>query len=149
MSISNLKGVLKIFGGTDPTPEEQAQLFKEVALMTLARATSADSNINQVEVEKVRTVLKTRTGEDFPDADIRVAAQSAIFESAPLEKYIRSTARKLRWQDRLSIAEALADVIEADDRVSEREITFFNAVADAPELTPAELIGLASKVEAT
>lgn len=145
MAISNLNSIMKIFGGTEPTPEEQAQLFKEVALMTLARATSADSNINQVEVEKVRDVLKARTGEDFPDADIRVAAQSAIFESAPLEKYIRSSAKKLRWQDRMVIAEALSDVVKADDRVSELELTFFNKIAEALDLTPAQLIGLESK----
>lgn len=142
MSIASLKGVLNIFRGVDPSPEEQAQLYKEVALLILARATAADSNINQVEVEKVRNVLKARTGEDFSAAEIRVAAQSELFESAPLERYVRSSARKLSWQNRLLIAEALADVIEADQRVTERETTFFNQIAAALELTPAQLIGL-------
>jgi len=142
MSISSLKGVLKIFGGGDLSPEEEAELFKEVALMILARATSADSNINQVEVEKVRRVLAASTGEDFSDADIRVAAQSAIFESAPLERYVRSSARKLSWWNRLSIARALAEVIKVDERVSELEIEFFNQIAGALDLTPSQLIGL-------
>lgn len=142
MSITSLKGVLKIFGGGDPTPEEQAQLYKEVALMTLARATSADSNINNVEVEKVQSVLKAHTGEEYSAADIRVAAQSELFESAPLEKYIKSSAKKLKPADRLSIAKALAEVIEADDRVTQRELNFFNLVANSLELQPAELIGL-------
>ena len=142
MSISSLKGVLKIFGGGDLSPEEEAQLFKEVALMTLARATSADSNINQVEVEKARSVLVASTGEDFSEADIRVAAQSAIFESAPLERYVRSSARKLSWWHRLSIARALAEVSKVDERVSELEINFFNQIAGALDLTPSQLIGL-------
>ncbi len=142
MSITNMKGVLKIFGGGDPTPEELAQLYKEVALMTLARATSADSNINEIEVEKVRSVLKTHTGEDFPAADIRVAAQSEIFERVPLERYVKSSARKLTGQDRVKIAKALAEVIEIDDRVTEREMAFFNQIAVALELEPAQLIGL-------
>ena len=145
MSISKLRSVFRIFSGTEPTTEEQSQLYKEVALMILSRATSADSNINQLEVEKVRDVLKVRTGEEFSDSDIRVAAQSTIFESAPLERYIRSTARKLKPEDRLSIARGLAEVIEADDRVTEREVTFFNNVAQELELTPAQLIGLESK----
>jgi len=80
MSIASLAGVMKIFGGTDPSPEEQAQLAKEVMLMTLARATAADTNIKNIEVEKVREVLLARTGEDFPAADVRVAANSAIYE---------------------------------------------------------------------
>ncbi len=142
MPISSLEGVLKIFGGSDPTPEEQAQLAKEVMLMTLARATSADTNIKAVEVEKVQEVLKARTGEDFPAADIRVAAHSAIYERAPLDRYISSSAKKLTWEDRLAIAEALADVVNADGRVSDREITFFNDVAEALNLTPAQLMGL-------
>lgn len=142
MSMSSLKSVLSIFRGGELSPEQQAQLFKEVALMTLARATSADSNIHHIEVEKVASVLKQRTGEDFPVADIRVAAQSAIFERAPLERYLKSSSKRLSWQDRLSIAEALAEVIEADERVTEREIAFFDEVAVALDLTPSQLIGL-------
>jgi uncharacterized tellurite resistance protein B-like protein len=144
MALSSLKGVMKIFGGGEPTPEEQAQLLKEVMLMTLARATSADSNIKEIEVERVQEVLKERTGEEFPAPDIRVAAQSAIFERAPLDKYLSASGKKLEWQDRLAIAEALVDVIKSDDRVNEMEIDFFNSVADALEITPAQLMGLHS-----
>ena len=95
MSIASLAGVLKIFGGSDPSPEEQAQLAKEVMLMTLARATAADTNIKAIEIEKVREVLLARTGEDIPAADVRVAANSRMYEKAPLDKYISSSAKKL------------------------------------------------------
>ena len=142
MSIASLAGVLKIFGGDDPTPEEQAQLTKEVMLMTLARATAADTNIKAIEVEKVREVLQAHTGEDFPAADVRVAANSRIYESAPLDKYIASAAKKLNAGDRIEIAQALADVVNADGRISDREIEFFNMVANALGLTPAQLMGL-------
>lgn len=142
MSIASLAGVLKIFGGDDTTPEEQAQLTKEVMLMTLARATAADTNIKAIEVEKVREVLQSHTGEDFPAADVRVAANSRMYESAPLDKYIASVAKKLNAGDRVEIAQALAEVVNADGRVSDREIEFFNMVADALGLTPAQLMGL-------
>ena len=142
MSIASLDGILKIFGGTDPSPEEQAQLAKEVMLMTLARATSADTNIKNIEVEKVREVLQAHTGEDFPAADVRVAANSAIFEKAPLDKYLSSSAKKLGPDDRMDIAQALEEVINADGRVSDREITFFNMVANSLALTPAQLMGM-------
>ncbi len=145
MSIASLGGVLKIFGGTEPTPEEQAQLAKEVMLMTLARATAADTNIKSIEVEKVREVLMERTGEDFPAADVRVAANSKLYEKAPLDKYLSTSAKKLRPEDCLSIAQALADVINADGRVSDHEITFFNNVANSLGVTPAQLAGLESE----
>ena len=142
MSIASLAGVLKIFGGSDPSPEEQAQLAKEVMLMTLARATAADTNIKAIEIEKVREVLLARTGEDIPAADVRVAANSRMYEKAPLEKYLTSSAKKLTADDRLNIAVALADVVNADGRVSSREIDFFNDVAHSLALTPAQLMGL-------
>ncbi len=142
MSIASLAGVLKIFGGTDPTPEEQAQLAKEVMLMTLARATAADTNIKAIEVEKVREVLLSRTGEDFPAADVRVAAHSQIYEKAPLDKYLTSASKKLGPADRLNIAQALFEVINADGRVSDREISFFDNVANCLSLTPSQLVGL-------
>ena len=62
MSISKLNGILKVFSGSETTPEEQAQLATEVMLMTLSRATSADSHINVSEVETVQRVLKSRCG---------------------------------------------------------------------------------------
>ena len=142
MSIASLAGVLKIFGGSDPSPEEQAQLAKEVMLMTLARATAADTNIKAIEIEKVREVLLARTGEDIPAADVRVAANSRMYEKAPLDKYITSSAKKLNADDRLNIAVALADVVNADGRVSSREIQFFNEVASSLTLTPEQLMGL-------
>ncbi len=142
MSIASLAGVLKIFGGSDPSPEEQAQLAKEVMLMTLARATAADTNIKTIEVDKVRDVLKAHTGDDFPAAEVRVAANSRIYEKAPLDKYIASSAKNMTASDRLDIARALEEVINADGRVSDREITFFNSVVESLNLTPAELMGL-------
>lgn len=142
MSISSLAGVLKIFGGSEPSPEEQAQLAKEVMLMTLARATSADTNIKAIEVDKVREVLLARTGDEFPDAEIRVAANSKLFEKAPLDKYLASSAKKLSATDRMNIAQALAEVINADGRVSDHEVNFFNTVANALTLTPAQLAGI-------
>ncbi|NOX52597.1 MAG: hypothetical protein GXP16_19000 [Gammaproteobacteria bacterium] len=142
MSIASLAGVLKIFGGTDPTPEEQAQLAQEVMLMTLARATAADTNIKTIEVDKVQEVLLARTGEKFSASEIRVAAHSQIYEKAPLDKYLISAAKKLGTSDRLGIAQALADVVNADGRVSDREVAFFNDVVTALSLTPAQLMGL-------
>ncbi|MDP6377764.1 MAG: TerB family tellurite resistance protein [Pseudomonadales bacterium] len=142
MSLVNLGAVLKIFGGGEPTPEEKAELCKEVMLMTLARATSADTNVKAIEVDTVRQVLKDHTGEDFSSADVRVVAYSELYEKAPLDRYLASAGRKLDVDQRVEIIEALAEIMKADERVSSLEITFFNTVAEALRLTPAQLAGL-------
>ena len=142
MSMAGLKNILKIFGGSELTEDEKQALVKEAALMTLARATASDSNIKKVEVETVRQIVERVTGEHVSVADVRVAANSKLFESAPLERYLEDVGRKIGVADRLDIANALAEVINSDERVSSREVAFFNMVAGAFQLTPAELAGL-------
>ena len=142
MSISNFSNILKIFGGGEPTEEEKQELFKEVAVMTLARATASDTNIKPVEIETVRLILERVTGEEITDAEVRVQANSKLFESEPLEKYLTRAGRVLDVGDRITIAEALAEVIVSDAKVTKKEVTFFNMVAEAFQLTPAELAGL-------
>ena len=44
--------------------------------------------------------------------------------------------------DRITIAEALAEVIVSDARITSKETAFFNMVADAFQLRPAALAGL-------
>ena len=134
--------ILKIFGGSEPTEEEKAELFKEVAVMTLARATASDTNIKPVEIETVRLIIERVTGEEAGEADVRVAANSKIFESEPLEKYLQRAGRALDVGDRITIAEALAEVIVSDARITSKETAFFNMVAEAFQLTSAELAGL-------
>ena len=144
MSIVKLAHIKKLFGGSALTRAEQKQLSKEVMLMTLARATASDSNIKSVEVAKVREVLKERTGEKFTAANVRVAANSRLYEKAPFERYLHKCSRRLASKDRIATLAALLEVIHADDRVSDYEVTFFNHVARALELTPAQIAGLSA-----
>lgn len=142
MSIASLTNILKIFGGGEPTAEERNDLVKETVLLTLARASAADSNIKHIEIETVRDVVEKTTGEHVTAHDVRMAAHSRLYESAPLERHLASVARKVNAQDRAMIAGALADVILSDGRVSSREVGFYNMVAEALSLTPAEIAGL-------
>ena len=145
MSIANLSSVLSIFRGSELSPEEEKELFKEVLVMTLSRATSADANIDPAEVETVQVVIKKVTGDDIEAADIRVAAKSALFETAPLEKYLASAGRKLGADDRVKTVQTLAEVIKSDCRVGPRETQFFDMVAEALRVTPSELAGLVAE----
>ena len=142
MAIADLKSVLKIFGGSDVTEVEQSQLYKEVLLMTLARAADADINIQKVEVDRISEILKQHTGEDFSAADIRVAARSELYAEASLRKYLASVRDKMADKDRVATIHALADVFRSDESVSVLEVDFFNRVAESLKITPAELAGL-------
>ena len=142
MSLAKLSNVLKIFGGSEPTPEERDALYQEALLMTLSRATSSDTNIDPAEVETVRTVIRHVIGEDVSAADVRIAAKSELYETAPLPKYLSGVAGKLTVEQRVTIARSLADVIRSDEGVREAEVDFYNMVAAALSVTPAELVGL-------
>jgi uncharacterized tellurite resistance protein B-like protein len=144
MSIADLSTVLSIFRGSEPDPEAQKELFKEVLLMTLARASSSDSNIHEIEVESIQGILQRETGDEFSIADVRKAARSDLYEKVPLSKYLSSASKKLTSEDRLRVIQTLAEVIKSDTKVSVLEIDFFNSVANALKATPAELIGLSS-----
>lgn len=147
MGIADLSSVVNIFGGKEPSPEERQQLFKEVLLMTLSRASSADANIDPCEIGTIQRIINDTLGEEVSEADIRVAANSHLYEKAPLPKYLATTGKKLDTGSRSTVARCLADVIMSDTRVSVLEVDFFNDVANALDLTPAELIGMTAKGE--
>lgn len=142
MALTDLAGIFKVFGGGEPSVAEQKALGQEALMMVLSRATSADSNVKNVEVEAVQAVLKTHTGQDVSAADIRVAAASEIFESAPLRKHVAKLKNKLSIRARQEIATALLEIIHSDDLVSSREMEYFDGIAKALGLTPSQLVGL-------
>jgi uncharacterized tellurite resistance protein B-like protein len=142
MSILNLASVLKIFGGSEPTEEERAKLREEVMLMVLARATAADLNISSVEIDTVRETIREKTGSELTDAEIRVAANSELFEKAPLKRYVASASKNLEHGERVEIIQALAQVIHSDDRTGAREAEYFQQMVEAMQLGPDDVAGL-------
>ena len=142
MAIADLKNVLKIFGGAEISADEENQLFKEVLLMTLARAADADINIQNVEVDRIREILKAHTGEEFSSADIRVAARSDLYAEATLVKYLNSVYKKMSDAHRTQTIQALADVFRSDSSVSVLEVDFFDSVATALHIKPSQVAGL-------
>ncbi len=142
MAIADLKNVLNIFGGSDIAEVKRNELFKEVLLMTLARAADADINIQSVEVDRIKEILKEHTGEDVTAADIRVAAREELYAEATLRKYLRSVRRRMTHDDRGTTIQALADVFRSDNNIGVLEIDFFNRVAEALQATPAQIAGL-------
>lgn len=144
MGIADLGNVLKIFGGSEISAEEQQELFKEVLLMVLARASSSDTSIQSIEVRTIQKIVERETGVAVTEQDVRKAARTELYESTPLAKYVASVAKKLLDRDRVAIVHLLAEVIRSDTEVSVLEIDFFNKVAGALNATPAEIAGLSS-----
>ncbi len=144
MAIADLSRYLKSFSESSPSEEEQKELYREVLLMTLARASSSDANIHPVEIETIQQIMQRETGQELTEADIRKAARSELYESVNLRKYLRSAQRQLNAEDRSKIVQAVADVIKSDAQINVLEIDFFNRVTDALRITPAEPLGLAA-----
>lgn len=142
MAIADLKSVLKIFGGSDVSDADRSELYKEVLLMTLSRAADADINIQKAEIDRIREILKQHTGEDFSAGDIRMAARAELYAESTLRKYLKAVREKMANADRVDTVHALADVFRSDQEISVLEIDFFNRVAVALEVTPAEIAGL-------
>lgn len=142
MAIADLSSVLSIFREAVPDSEKQQMLYAEVLLMVLARASSSDANMDPVEISTIQKILKRETDQDLTDADVRMASRPELYEKDTLRKYLRSVRGKLESPNRVKIIQALAEVIRSDTTVSVLEVDFFNRVADALRVTPAELVGL-------
>ncbi len=138
IDFSIIKDFLSGGGGSKDTEE----LFKEMLLLVLARATRADANVESIEVEHVQSAMKEVTGHEFSEAEILTAASSEIFESQSLERTLANASRKLDEEHRITILDCLANLIRADDLIRDPELDFFNQVANSLQATPSEIAGL-------
>lgn len=141
MAIGQLKRIIECVTSKAAKVDE-SELTREAFLMVLSRATSADSNIEPVEVETVQKIYQATFGEEVSSGDVRTAAKSELFETSPLEKNLRAVSDRIGSSDRQLIATSLSQIIRANGEVSPREVDFFNTVAGALGLSPAELVGL-------
>lgn len=139
---TSLNSILELFRDETSDPEATEDIFNEAVLMTLARATSVDSNIRAVEIDSVKDIIENVTGEAVSASDIRVAANSQLFEDAPLDRYLWSVGKNIDTDAKLTIINALASVIKADREVTWHEVAFVNMVAAAFGLRASDLLGL-------
>ena len=142
MALADLKNVLNIFGGSDISEDKQNELFKEVLLMTLARAADADINIQAIEVERIQQIVKEHTDEDVSAADVRIAARAELYAEAGLRKYLAKVQGKMKPEHRVETVQSLAEIFRSDHVVSPLEIDFFDRVATSLAVTPSQIAGL-------
>jgi uncharacterized tellurite resistance protein B-like protein len=140
MALVDFEKIKQLFGNTPA--EADADLFREMFVLVLSRATDADSYSHPVEVASVQEAVREVLGEELSESEVRTAALSKIYESAPLEKYLADAALKLSIEQRRTILASLDKIMHADDRISSREADFFNMVVRALRLTAADAAGL-------
>lgn len=139
---TSLSAIFKLFDETSGSPVEDEELFNETVLMTLSRATSVDSNIHPAEIGLVRDMVCELTGQDITDSDVRVAANSHIYEEGSLSRYLNAVSLRLPLERKIALINALATIIKADKRITEREVFFFNMVVGDLNLRASDLVGL-------
>lgn len=142
MSIKDFALIEKFFSDDSLPGEKEQALYAELVFMVLSRATAADLNIEAVEVEAVIAKIKELTGEEVTSAEIRVAALSKLYKFEPFERYIAKLSKNLSTEHRQSIVNALVEIFWADGSAGPLEEDFFNLVAGAIALSPAELVNL-------
>lgn len=140
MALVDFDKVKQLFGDAPQT--EDADLFRELFVLVLSRATDADSYTHPVEIASVQAVIRDELGESLSDSEIRTAALSKIYESVPLQKCLGDAAPKLSKEQRRAILRGLVTVMHADERISSREADFFNMVVASMRLTAADAAGL-------
>ena len=139
---SSLSAIFKLFDETSGSSEEDEELFNETVLMTLSRATSVDSNIHPAEIGLVRDIVSELTGQEISDSDVRVAANSHIYEEGSLSRYLNAVSVRISVERKIALINALASIINADERITEREVFFFNMVVSDLNLRASDLVGL-------
>jgi uncharacterized tellurite resistance protein B-like protein len=142
MGIEKLANVFRIISGDNLSAEQYNELKKEAVLMTLARGTSQDSEINPLEVATVRQKVEEITGVTVSDAEVRVAAHSELYETVPFKTCLSRLSSKLKAEDRAAILRGLADVLRSDLRVQDVETAYFDEIAGILQVRPSQIAGL-------
>jgi len=141
MALGDLIQVKKIFGVSTEVKAD-AEVYREFMLMVLARETDADAYTHPAEVQVVQRVLEEHLGERVKSSDVRIAAHSRLYETAPLERYISRVGLRFSKYERYGLVSALIEVLKADGRVATAEVEYFNMVVSALDLDFADAAGL-------
>ena len=140
MSNVNFGLIKSIFGGGKLSDEKQQQLYSETAFMVLSGAARADLHIESIEVEAIRTILCRLLGQEFSSQEIKLAGETELYETAPIQKYVDKVSKKLSIEQRQAILGAMIEVFHADGAMGVLETDYFNSIADALSLTPAQMV---------
>ena len=141
MGIVNFGLIKSIFGGK-LSSEQLQELYAETAFMVLSGAARADLHIESVEVEKIRAILSRLLGQEFSSEEIKLAGETELYATEPIQNYVAKASNKLTIEQRQSILRAMVEVFHADGNMGVLETDYFNSIATALALTPAQMVHL-------
>lgn len=141
MSLVKFRSISSLFQKTG-SDDASSELMEETLLLVLARAITADTNVDPNEIAVAQQVLLEVTGESVSIEDIKLAGQSALFEKQSLDRFLNKATRKLSDEDRIIILQGLIRVLRSDEHIREFELDYFDRVANALKATPSEIAGL-------
>lgn len=142
MNINSFRLMKLIFNDDELLRGKQQELYAETMFMVLSGAARADLNIEMVEVNRIRDILMDKLERDFSAADIQLAGETELFETAPIQKYVARASKVLTVEQRQNILQAMLDVFESDGSMGMLETDYFNTIGEALHLKPSEMLAL-------
>ena len=142
MSILDFGLIKSVFKGGAASTKNEDELYSELMFMVLTRASAADLHIETVEVDLIIEILQDTLKKEFSASDVRVAANTSLYESAPIDKYLKKCGKNLSVGRRLDMLDAVARLFKSDGTTGVLETDFFNNTANALGLTPAQIYRL-------
>ncbi|MBT8148959.1 MAG: hypothetical protein HKO71_00075 [Pseudomonadales bacterium] len=142
MNISSFRLMKMILGGGKLLDEKQQELFSETMFMVLSGAARADLNIEPVEVDRIRDILKRKLDREFTSQEIQLAGETELYDTAPIQKYVSRASRVLPIEQRQEILRAMIEVFLSDGRMGVLEKDYFDSIVEALHLKPSEMLQL-------
>jgi len=142
MAISDLGRLIWNFGKSSAGPETEDDIYNELLLVALAQASIVDANIHPLEIITIQQIMRRETDQDLTEAEIRRASRTSTYASKSLGKYLRRAQSRLNAENKITILQAIVDVIKSDAQINVLEIDYYNQAVDALQMTPAEQAGL-------
>jgi uncharacterized tellurite resistance protein B-like protein len=136
--MKNFDLLKSLYGGK--TIEQEYDLYAETLYMVLTGASRADLNVESVEISRIIKILKRVLEKDYSEHDIRFAAETQLYETAPIQKYVGKASKHLTVEHRQNIIYAMLDVFEVDGYMGPLETDYFNTITEALHLTPAQIL---------
>ena len=143
MSIASLMNIFKAFRDEELDPEQREDLVHEALLLTLARASSVDAQVDAIEIGAIQKAIKEAIGVEVSEDDVRAAAESELFDTLSVETALHRLSGRLSDEDRMLVVTKLGDVIRSDAHVNQFELDYFDRIVRALRVTPSMLVGLA------
>ncbi len=139
MSLKSFLTFKNLFG--ELSSDKEQALFSELLFMVLAGAASADLNIERIETAKISAILKEKLDLDVTHAEIKTSGEVDLSQE-DIVRNVKAASNRLSVPSRQELLNAMLEVFRSDGSIGPLEQKYFNRVALALDLTPAQMMQL-------